>query len=46
MGDIHQTCLSAHGGDQIERESGPTGVREWNCMVRQEGRGGRTQGGE
>ena len=20
MGDIHQTCLSAHGGDQIERK--------------------------
>ena len=46
MGDIHQTCLSAQGDDQIERESGPAGVREQNCMMRQEGRGGRTRGRE
>lgn len=42
VGDTHQTCLSAHGDDLMERETGPTGVRVWNCMMRQEGLEGRT----
>ena len=46
VGDTHQTCLSAHGDDPMDRETGPTGVRVWNCMMRQEGLEGRTRGGE